>query len=146
MSFTDTQLCTPAPATKVTTTATTPSKTTVSSVCPKCGTIKKSDKRSCCARGGAWFNNCGDDGDGDSDHTWFEGIQACKTPSSSISGEAQAQAMKTTSAQHLHDTKQSTIGPVTADDVRATSSKDYGELTNIIVFTGLLLYVLYGGN
>ena len=46
--------------------------------CLKCGTIKKHGKRSCCARGGTWFDNCGDDGDTHFDHTWIEGIRACK--------------------------------------------------------------------
>jgi hypothetical protein len=50
----------------------------VSPACPKCGSIKKSGKLSCCARGGAWFKNCGDAGDPHFDHTWVEGIQACK--------------------------------------------------------------------
>ena len=45
--------------------------------CPKCGTIKKSGRQSCCARGGAWFKKCGDVGDTIFDHTWTEGIQAC---------------------------------------------------------------------
>ena len=35
-------------------------------------------KLSCCARGGSWFNNCGDAGDKKFEHTWAEGIQACK--------------------------------------------------------------------
>ena len=47
-------------------------------LCPKCGVTKKFGARSCCARGGAWFKNCGDDGDTKFDHTWTEGIQACK--------------------------------------------------------------------
>ena len=46
--------------------------------CPKCGTLKKSGKRSCCAPGAAWFSNCGGSGDAKFDHTWTEGIQACK--------------------------------------------------------------------
>ena len=46
--------------------------------CVKCGMSKKSGKRSCCARGGAWFKNCGDAGDKKFDHTWVEGIQACE--------------------------------------------------------------------
>ena len=50
-----------------------------SSGCPKCGAIKKSGKHSCCARGGAWFNNCGDIGDTKLDHTWAEGILTCKS-------------------------------------------------------------------
>ena len=48
-----------------------------SSGCAKCGT-SKAGKRSCCARGGAWFKNCGDAGDTKVDHTWTEGVQACK--------------------------------------------------------------------
>ena len=47
-------------------------------MCTKCSTVKKSGKRSCCALGGAWFKNCGDAGDRHFDHTWSEGIQACK--------------------------------------------------------------------
>ena len=45
--------------------------------CPKCG-YQKSGKRSCCARGGDWFQNCGDVGDTKFDHTWAEGIKACE--------------------------------------------------------------------
>merc|ERR1719305_1436371 len=50
-------------------------------VCPRCGTIVKSDKISCCGRGGSWFKNCGGIGNIKLHHTWYEGIQACKTPS-----------------------------------------------------------------
>ena len=46
--------------------------------CPKCATSKKSAKLSCCARGGAWFKNCGNVGDAQFDHTWAEGVQVCK--------------------------------------------------------------------
>ena len=53
------------------------------SECPKCGSMKKSGTLSCCARGGAWFNRCGDLGDSNFDHTWIEGIQACKNSKSS---------------------------------------------------------------
>ena len=53
--------------------------TVVVSICPKCGTTKKSTKLSCCARGGTWFKNCGDIGHPNVDHTWAEGIQACKS-------------------------------------------------------------------
>ena len=56
--------------------------TTTVSECPKCGTIGKSGKTSCCARGGAWFNTCGGAGNTKLHHTWYEGIQACKSRSS----------------------------------------------------------------
>lgn len=59
----------------VTASLTTPSN---NSKCLKCGVMKKSGKRSCCTRGGAWYKSCGDVGDSSVDHTWFEGIQACK--------------------------------------------------------------------
>ena len=49
------------------------------SVCPKCGTIEKSGKVSCCGRGGSWFRNCGSDGNAKLLHTWSEGMLACKT-------------------------------------------------------------------
>ena len=56
-----------------------------------CGTTKKSGKLSCCARGGAWFKNCGDAGDMKFDHTWVEGIQACKRFARVASGESPLQ-------------------------------------------------------
>ena len=43
----------------------------------QCSRNKKSGKLSCCAHGGSWFKNCGDDGDQTFDHTWSEGIRAC---------------------------------------------------------------------
>ena len=44
-------------------------------VCLKCA-INKGGRRSCCARGGAWFKNCGNSSR--FDHSWAEGIQACR--------------------------------------------------------------------
>ena len=63
-----------------------------SSRCPKCSTVKKSGAYSCCARGGAWFKNCGDAGSTEFDHTWSEGIQACKDLMSSFSDPSPRQA------------------------------------------------------
>ena len=62
--------------------------------CPKCGTTKKSSKSSCCARGGAWFKKCGDASDTRFNHTWAEGIHACKSVTSSISVGSPQQAMR----------------------------------------------------
>ena len=45
--------------------------------CPKCGVNKKSGKGNCCARGGSWFQKCGDEGDTNFEHTWSEGMVAC---------------------------------------------------------------------
>ena len=61
--------------------------------CAKCGTAKKSGKLTCCARGGAWFKNCGNAGDIQFDHTWAEGIQACKGYAGSISVKSPLQGI-----------------------------------------------------
>merc|ERR1712032_355120 len=50
----------------------------IGSACPKCGNMEKSGKISCCGRGGSWFRNCGSASNAKLDHTWYEGIQACK--------------------------------------------------------------------
>ena len=47
--------------------------------CPKCGTFEKSGRNSCCAPGGAWFKNCGGVLSKNVDHTWVEGVVACKS-------------------------------------------------------------------
>ena len=57
--------------------------------CHKCGTSKKSGKRSCCARGGAWFKNCGDKRETEFDHSWAEGIQSCESVATAVSVESQ---------------------------------------------------------
>ena len=69
--------------------ATTPLPAVDKAVCPKCG-ANKSGRRSCCAPGGAWAGKCGNDNDSKFDHTWTEGIQACKSQQASRqrSGEA----------------------------------------------------------
>ena len=53
--------------------------TTSKFVCPKCGTIRKSGKTSCCGRGGSWFKKCGSAGNTNFRHTWSKGVLACKT-------------------------------------------------------------------
>ena len=47
-------------------------------VCPKCGTMEKSGKLSCCGRGGSWFRHCGASGSAKLTRTWYEGIRVCK--------------------------------------------------------------------
>ena len=58
--------------------------TAVSAVCPKCG-ITTSGKLSCCFRGGSWFRKCGDANSPNFEHTWFEGIQSCRSAISLLS-------------------------------------------------------------
>ena len=47
-------------------------------MCPKCGTFEKSGRVSCCAPGGAWYQNCGGADNRHVDHTWIEGMEACQ--------------------------------------------------------------------
>ena len=61
--------------------------------CRKCGISKKSGERSCCARGGAWFKNCGDARNTLFDHTWSDGIQACKGLATTVSVKSPPQVM-----------------------------------------------------
>ena len=61
-----------------------PSQVTASHVvCPQCGFKRRSGKLSCCSSGGAWYKNCADRVDSNFDHTWIEGIEACKHVASS---------------------------------------------------------------
>ena len=70
---------TPTTTTSTTTTGATSTITTstATTACPRC-VSEESGRFSCCARGGGWFNNCGNPGDPNVDHTWNEGIQACR--------------------------------------------------------------------
>ena len=118
--------------TALTTTST--SAPSSSTGCPRCGTTKKSGKRSCCARGGAWFKKCGDVGDSTFEHTWAEGIQACKSfavesPQAVVSRKEDinhslsvrsAQLINTTHHNHVR-----TFNPDrTVSDVATTDSAD----------------------
>ena len=58
------------------TTIATTTPTTIT--CPKCGADTTLGQSSCCFRGGTWFKKCGDVGDPNFDHSWFDGIQTCK--------------------------------------------------------------------
>ena len=79
--------------TRASATTTTSASAIGSTKCPKCGTVRKSGKLSCCARGGVWFKKCRDIDDSKAAHTWVEGIQACNYFKSSPPIEAPVQAM-----------------------------------------------------
>ena len=52
--------------------------------CPKCGLRARTGVVSCCFSGGSWFKKCGEPGNPKFDHTWFDGIQACKSKETDI--------------------------------------------------------------
>ena len=113
-------------------------------VCPKCAAIKKSGKLSCCAPGGAWFKSCGTGGNSNTDHTWLEGVQACKDVVGLFSGKAEAQFIsmnQTTTTQQLSDVEKQTMDSTLAAylyNVPTKNSKDNDQLSYIVVFTNVL--------
>ena len=115
--------------------------------CAKCGTFKNSGKRSCCARGGTWFTKCGDSDGTKLDHTWIEGIQACNT-SASAPLALQVILHHGETMQNLDDLrniyrKRTHINlPGGLSNVGTTYSKDYFELTKIIVCMCVLFIFL----
>ena len=118
--------------------------TTIPAVCPKCAVNKKSGKHSCCTSGGAWFNNCGTSGNSNSEHTWLEGLQACKDVARLFSVKAEANFFvikQTNSTQLSNDVEQQIVDhtPVAAHDVPTANSRDNNRLSYIVVFTSVLL-------
>ena len=97
----------------------------VSTVCLKCGIIKKSDKASCCGRGGSWFRNCGGAVNTKLHHTWYEGIQTCKTRSQS----------KTVIAQYLNATQENGIVGPSSDGDDMTNFKSFFTVTKSLTLT-----------
>ena len=134
-------------------TSTTKSLNVVSSSCSKCGTLKNSGKQSCCARGGAWFKNCGNDGDAQFDHTWVDGIEACKDAMSSLNSPMQVELhnegviedqMNSTEPQNFaqQQTQIYRSGSVLAYTVSTTSENSVG-LARVVGFIHASLTVLY---
>ena len=106
------------------------------SECSKCGTIKKSGQLSCCAPGGAWFQNCGNGANSNLDHTWFEGIQAC------VGVEAKVKAMLNTQAMAFKPTDAVPKQNIdSADDTVYVNCRGYCEITNVSVVISFLFII-----
>ena len=103
----------------------TPSGTTTIAVpvCLRCGIIRKSGKPSCCGRGGSWFKNCGRAGNTKSQHTWYEGMQACKSHSQ----------FKTVIDNQLNDAQQQ-------QGLDSSQGADMENYTSIIVVTDTFVF------
>ena len=65
-------------STSTTTSLTTPDIAPTDIICLNCGIFKKSRRVSCCAPGGAWYRNCGGDGNRNLVHSWLQGVETCK--------------------------------------------------------------------
>ena len=123
--------------------------------CPKCG-VKKSGTLSCCARGGAWFNNCGDEESVNADHTWTDGIQACKgSVSLFLKNNQQPQIILRNEPTHapLNDTRtrndhrQKTIDFIILKSGMSTvgtrNFEGFCSLSKVTVFISILSIVLH---
>ena len=121
----------------------------ISKVCPKCGSIKKSGKLSCCARGGAWFKNCGDAGDTSVDHTWVEGIRACKKIVRSNLVNSPALVMfhhESNNGNPLNTSHQHTkiyYQTESLSDLDSMNSEDCVELSNVVTYSFVLFIILH---
>ena len=116
--------------------------TIIGPVCSKCATIKKSDKLSCCAPGGAWFNNCGTSDNPNFDHTWIEGMKACKDAASLIVDKKNTQSMLPNQTSAVVSRHQPTGSPApSTHGARMSNSVD--RVSPIISFTNLLLIILH---
>ena len=150
MYFTNARICLAAAATTVAGTAPTPVRVTVagtnnppaSVTCPKCGT-NKGGKRTCCTRGGAWFNKCGEPGDSNFDHTYAEGIQSCQDSASGKEKHAQVMLPnQRTTDRKRKDTQQKNFDSVTDSmkdlyDSGVVNSKGYDKISTFSVMINL---------
>ena len=101
----------------------------ITPVCPKCGTNKNSGKVSCCIGGGAWFKKCGADSS-KFEHTWTDGVEACKG--------VQSQSK----LHHRQQIIESNAG--SGSDVDIANCKDCYQIADIIVLTtSILITTLY---
>ena len=123
-----------------------------SNECPKCATIKKSGKLSCCARGGTWFKKCGAVGDTNFDNTWVEGINACNSFADSFFTRTLAQArhdrlisQSTSTIEQRHAAQQddNIYPPSDFSDADTADCKDHVSVPKIAVFISSLLMHLY---
>ena len=105
--------------------------TTTSSVCPTCATIKKSGKMSCCALGGSWYGNCGSAA---LQHTWYEGVQACKARPLRTAMVQQRDAVQQNSIRTTLDTSISNTAPA-HDLVRVSKAYDSGASPSDVIST-----------
>ena len=120
----------------------------IAPICSKCVAIKKSDKLSCCAPGGAWFNNCDNRANSNTGHTWVEGMQACKDVVISFSDKEKSQFIfinQTTTTQLLNDVEHQTIDSTLAanDDTPARNYEDTDQPSRIVFFISVSFILVF---
>ena len=108
-------------------------------ICPKCGTIAKSDKVSCCGRGGSWFETCGSGGNSNLAHTWSEGIRVCKARGQSklVITQQPLINVQQSGIHHSNDTGMKN-SPFHTSDSRSSTFQGCVKLLNVAVHISLL--------
>ena len=120
---------------------------TIGSECSACALIDKLGKLSCCARGGAWFNNCGRTVNSNFEHTWIEGLKACGNVAGLVMGSTESNLvlLNQTSTSHQLGTVQNQGVHPSGDSTHVSSmanSRGYDKLPHLVVHTSLLLVTL----
>ena len=123
--------------TQIRTDATMPT-TTTTPLCPICGVNKKSGKGNCCARGGFWFQKCGDEGNNKFDHTWAEGFDACSDFGSEEIKQARVRKKQNSS---LVDVPASIFE--SAYDVSTANMKRCDKLTTFVPFMSVSIIAVH---
>ena len=119
--------------------STVPTRTPVSPGCPRCVSTRNSGKFSCCARGGAWFKNCGSHGDSNFDHTWLEGVRACTDYAAQVKSR-DATTITQLYSQSSHNSQQHiTVG----DNITASGSNSRTKNGDVdFTISSLLMIIL----
>ena len=109
-------------------------------VCPQCA-IDQSGKASCCAPTASWYQNCGRIGDSDFEHTWKEGLQACKDDERLFSESKHVLINQTPTSQQIHAVQnQSDHSSVSSAHVAlAANCRSYNQISYTIVCTSVLM-------
>ena len=121
---------------------------TSTSGCVKCVAIAKSDKLSCCARGASWFNKCGDVGDVHFDHTWAEGIHACKDFGDLVSVQSPLRVMSRRAGRVSHPRNSSQVrtmlyGPVSISKTHSTGRAGCATIERVAIVFRFLFIILH---
>ena len=117
--------------------------------CPKCGVMKKLGKLSCCARGGAWFQKCGNGDDSNFNHTWIEGVRACNMSRSPLLTEGPAQVMLVHNKFTSPSVRTAWLSSPMEDydnnypNAGTVDSEGVSKLANIVEFASILLTAVY---
>ena len=110
-------------------------------LCPQCAGINKSGKLSCCARTASWYQHCGRPGDTNFEHTWNEGLEACKHAERLPSKVSHVLSNQIVTSQEVHVAENNGARPA-RESAHAAFVADFrsnNQISYIVIFTNILL-------